>query len=95
MFGLHVIVQSDHKDPEYLDDRVESFLKDYRETLSSMPSEEFSHYIQAVIEDLLEKPKNLDEVKIYSFLIFLLHSLRLHAGSGSVLGRNQEWSLFI
>ncbi len=61
--GLHMIVQSGHKGPKYLNWRIESFLKQYRaERLVPMTLEEFNTNIQAVIETILEKPKNLDEV---------------------------------
>lgn len=59
-YGIHIIVQSSHKGPEYLDSRIESFLRVYREILTKMEEETFRHYVQAVIENLTEKPKSLD-----------------------------------
>ena len=59
--ALHIIVQSSHKDPDYLDQRIESFLVQYRQQLAAMAPEEYQAYVQAVIEKLVEKPKNLNE----------------------------------
>mmetsp|Transcript_17982 Transcript_17982/g.16271 ORF Transcript_17982/g.16271 Transcript_17982/m.16271 type:complete len:211 (+) Transcript_17982:721-1353(+) len=65
--GLHIIVQSNHKDPEYLDSRIESFLSNYYIDLTNdqiesyIKDEELVSYKQAIIEKLLEKPKNLSE----------------------------------
>ena len=59
--GLQMIVQSSHKDPAYLDTRIELFLESFRATLGAFTEEELKTNIQAVIEKLLEKPKNLDQ----------------------------------
>ena len=59
--GLQVIVQSSHKDPTYLDARVEDFLVGFRSKLGAFTDEELQTNIQAVVEKLLEKPKNLDQ----------------------------------
>lgn len=61
LYGIHLIVQSSHKGPEYLNDRIESFLRVYRETLVSMDDATFQHNVEAVIENLTEKPKSLDK----------------------------------
>jgi insulysin len=61
--SLHIIVQSSHKDAAYLDERVESFLAQYRELLRALTEEAFAEYVTAVIEKLVEKPKNIDEVR--------------------------------
>jgi secreted Zn-dependent insulinase-like peptidase len=61
--ALRVIVQSSHKDPVHLDGRIEHFLHEYRATvLETMTAEELQVNVQAVIETLTEKPKNLGEV---------------------------------
>jgi insulysin len=59
--GLHMIVQSSHKDPIYLDERIEEFLVGFRVKLAGLSAEELQNNIQAVRERLLEKPKNLDQ----------------------------------
>jgi insulysin len=59
--GLQVIVQSSHKDPTYLDARIEDFLVGFRVKLGAFTDEELQTNIQAVVEKLLEKPKNLDQ----------------------------------
>ena len=61
VYGIHIIVQSNHQGPDYLNDRIETFLQTYRATLSAMTAEEFQHNIDAVVENLTEKPKNLDD----------------------------------
>ena len=60
--ALHLIVQSSHKDADFLDGRVEDFLLQYRTQLAAMPAEDFAANIAAVIEKLVEKPKNIDRV---------------------------------
>ncbi len=72
--ALHLIVQSSHRDADYLDGRVESFLVQYRDHLKGISAEDFQANVAAVIEKLLEKPKNIDQVRflpsIFSFLCF-------------------------
>lgn len=67
--GLRMIVQSNHKDAAYLDDRIEAFLEEYSSVLQTMSQDELQMNIDAVIENLLEKPKSLDEV-ISHFLCY-------------------------
>lgn len=55
------VVQSSHKDPDYLDQRIEDFLVQYRQQLADMALEEYQAYVHAVVEKLVEKPKNLNE----------------------------------
>jgi len=57
---LRVIVQSNSRDAHYLDERIESFLVQYRETLAAMTAEELQTNITACVDQLREKPKNLD-----------------------------------
>jgi insulysin len=72
--GIQIIVQSHHKDALYLNGRIENFLQYYYENfLLPLTAEKFQDYIHAVKEKLLEKPKNMDEVRI-SFVLFLLFS---------------------
>jgi secreted Zn-dependent insulinase-like peptidase len=61
--ALHFIVQSSHKDPHYLDTRIEDFLQHfYSHTLDEkFAGEEFQTNVSAVIDLLTEKPKNLNE----------------------------------
>ena len=46
----------------YMSQRIELFFESYREVLRDMPEEELRNNANAVIETLLEKRKNLDEV---------------------------------
>jgi insulysin len=72
--SLHIIVQSSHKDTAYLDERVESFLALYRELLSALTEEAFGEYVTAVIEKLVEKPKNIDEVSSLCYRLCCVRS---------------------
>ena len=63
MNGLHIIVQSGNKDPTYLDQRVEDFLVTFRARLEQLSITDVETNVKAVIEKLLEKPKNLNEVR--------------------------------
>ena len=59
-------MQSNHKDPIYLNTRVEAFLESYFSTLKELTAQELEHNKKAVIDSLLEKPKNLSKVKFDS-----------------------------
>lgn len=59
--ALQVIVQSNHKDPDYLDGRIEEFLKTYRTFIETISDDSLASFRQATIEKLLEKPKNYSE----------------------------------
>jgi len=59
--SLLVLIQSDAYDPIYLDDRVEAFLDRFRGKIVSMDENEFQKNIDAVVEQFLEKNKNLAE----------------------------------
>ena len=69
---LRFIIQSNSQDPAYLDDRVELFIASYRLLLVALTEEEFSTNIQAVVEHLLERPKNLNQVVVLSDYSYLL-----------------------
>lgn len=76
ILAVAILIQSSHKDPEYLNDRIESFLLQFHEELLTFSSEKVLSYIEAVIQKLVEKPKNLDQVipffSFYSFYNFLI-----------------------
>lgn len=57
-FGIHIIVQSNHKSPEYLNERIELFLQSFRDKLTE---EALSMNIAAVCDSMLEKPKNMEQ----------------------------------
>ena len=59
--AIHIIVQSNHKDPQYLDERIEDFLISFKELLLQYTPEQVQENIEAVKDRLLEKPKNLNE----------------------------------
>ncbi|XP_026744064.1 insulin-degrading enzyme [Trichoplusia ni] len=56
--GFRVIVQSD-RHPEYLEDRIESFLRGALEYLEKMTDEEFLKHRAALAAQKLEKPKRM------------------------------------
>jgi insulysin len=59
---LRVIVQSNSQDPIFLDGRIESFLQQYYdEILTTLSDASLLDNKKACIENLLEKPKNLDK----------------------------------
>ena len=64
VLALHLIVQSSHKDADFLDGRVEDFLLQYRAQLAAISAEDLGANVNAVIEKLLEKPKNIDQVRL-------------------------------
>lgn len=66
------MVQSNSRDPLYLNDRIESFLSEFYDTLQKFTDEEFENNRQAVIKNLLEKPKNINEVSLYFYCLYLL-----------------------
>uniref|UniRef100_A0A2A4K9R5 Insulin-degrading enzyme n=1 Tax=Heliothis virescens TaxID=7102 RepID=A0A2A4K9R5_HELVI len=56
--GFRVIVQS-HRHPEYLEERIESFLQGSLEYLENMSDEEFLKHRAALAAQRLEKPKRM------------------------------------
>lgn len=56
--GLRVIVQSD-RHPEYVDQRVETFIASMETYIEQMPDEEFERHKEALAAQRLEKPKRL------------------------------------
>ena len=67
--ALHLIVQSSHKDADFLDTRVEDFIVNYRQQLVELSEEDFAANTAAVIEKLMEKPKNIDQVRVIVLLL--------------------------
>jgi secreted Zn-dependent insulinase-like peptidase len=64
---LHIVVQSNHKDPAYLDGRVDNFIASFIDEFTNTASPSYidekalTEFKQATIEKLLEQPKNLNE----------------------------------
>ncbi|XP_063543756.1 insulin-degrading enzyme [Cydia strobilella] len=56
--GLRVIVQSD-RHPAYLEQRIESFLKEHKDYLEAMSEEEFVKHRSALAAQRLERPKRM------------------------------------
>jgi secreted Zn-dependent insulinase-like peptidase len=62
VLAVQLIVQSGHRGPAFLDDRVESFLAQYRTELAGYSEDVLGGFVEAVCEKLTEKPKNIDQV---------------------------------
>ena len=58
--GLGFRLQS-LKAPSYLEERVDTFITSYKQTLASMPDDDFQAKKDALVLQLLEAPKNLGE----------------------------------
>lgn len=56
--GLRVIVQSD-RHPQYLDQRIESYLRGAVKTFEDMEDSEYKQHVEALAHKRLEKPKKL------------------------------------
>jgi insulysin len=61
LLGMFFLVQSDKKDPIYIEERVEEFLAMVLKELESLPQEEFETLRQAVVTDLLRTEKTIPE----------------------------------
>lgn len=59
--SLMFLIQSDSHEPQHLNDRVEAFISRFRERLVAMSDKEYKSNASAVIEEFLEKNKNLAE----------------------------------
>lgn len=60
LLSIQFIIQSNHKDPPYLDQSIETFLINYREKLINLAIEELDTHKKSVCDELLEKFKNLN-----------------------------------
>jgi insulysin len=58
--GFHIIIQSE-RDAEYLDDRIEAFLVDFRKLLQDMPQAEYVQQRQSLINRKMEDQKNMGQ----------------------------------
>ncbi|RMJ03581.1 hypothetical protein CDV36_014893 [Fusarium kuroshium] len=59
-YGFRFLIQSEMT-PEFLDSRIEAFLRRYVETLEKMSDAEFEGHKRSLVIRRLEKPRNLDE----------------------------------
>lgn len=60
LVGMRVLVQLE-RTTDYLEWRIDEFLKAYGERLRSMPQEEFAKHVKALVAKVEEKRKNLNE----------------------------------
>jgi len=61
VLGLRVIVQSADKPADFLEQRIEAFLQQFKTTLASLSAESYQINLAAVIAKKLEKDKTLNE----------------------------------
>ena len=59
--GFVFIIQSNVKDPVYLQSRIEDFIRTFEQQLEKLPEDEFVQFKEAVIAKRRESPKNLQE----------------------------------
>lgn len=59
--GFMFIIQSNVKDPVYLQKRIEQFLAEFEDRLEQFSEEEFNEFREALIARRRETPKNLQE----------------------------------
>lgn len=70
---LRIIIQSNSSDPVFLEGRAEAFIESYRAEVIEVMTEEFlSVNIAAVVENLLEPPKNIDKVYFYYYVSIII-----------------------
>jgi len=77
-------VQSPQKDPIYLNERIDVFLKEYEKVMENLSDEEFTNQVKAVISSKLENFPNLAEEVKYNWeeisnLTFLFNRKFLYA----------------
>ena len=60
MLGFRFIIQSD-KSPDYLDERIETFIVTIKDMLEQMTDEQFNGHISAVEVIKLEEPKKISK----------------------------------
>ncbi|OQV25668.1 Insulin-degrading enzyme [Hypsibius exemplaris] len=58
VLGLQVLVQS-HRTPEYVDQRIENFIREMQPFVSQLSAEEFKTHVEALAAHRLEKPKTI------------------------------------
>jgi insulysin len=59
--GFYFIIQSSAKDPVFLQERIELFIKSFYEKIQTLSPAEFEQYREALIAKRMEPPKNLSE----------------------------------
>jgi len=61
VMGYRVLIQSNVKPPDYLDERIETWINSLEAFLTDMSSEEYENYISSLITVALEKDKSLKQ----------------------------------
>lgn len=59
--GILILIQGDSFDPIHMDERIETFLVDFRSMIVDMTADEFKANSESVSSNMLEKNKNLGE----------------------------------
>ncbi|ETO62175.1 hypothetical protein F444_19897, partial [Phytophthora nicotianae P1976] len=59
--SFKIVVQSNVASPEFIEQRIDTFWRDFREMLTSMSSGELQKHIQSVVKGYVERPKSQEE----------------------------------
>ncbi|KAI9981886.1 hypothetical protein PInf_009666 [Phytophthora infestans] len=59
--SFKIVVQSNVAPPEFIEQRIDSFWCDFRNTLTSMRLDQLQKHIQSVVKGYIEKPKSQEE----------------------------------
>ncbi|KAL3656843.1 hypothetical protein V7S43_018299 [Phytophthora oleae] len=59
--SFKIVVQSNVAPPEFIEQRIDTFWREFRETIAGMSSDQLQKHIQAVVKGYIEKPKSQEE----------------------------------
>ncbi|GMF36189.1 unnamed protein product [Phytophthora lilii] len=59
--SFKVVVQSSVAPPEFIEQRINSFWIDFRNSIAAMDNDQLQKHIQSVVKGYIEKPKNQEE----------------------------------
>lgn len=59
--SFKIVVQSNVAPPEFIEQRIDTFWREFRESIVRMSSDQLQKHIQAVVKGYIEKPKNQEE----------------------------------
>ncbi|RLN57923.1 hypothetical protein BBJ29_009928 [Phytophthora kernoviae] len=59
--SFNIVVQSNVASPEFIDQQIDKFLNEFRETITCMDAGQLQKHIQSVVKGYVEKPKNQEE----------------------------------
>ncbi|KAG7394805.1 hypothetical protein PHYBOEH_004657 [Phytophthora boehmeriae] len=59
--SFKVVVQSNVASPEFIEQQIDKFLGEFRETIARTDADQLQKHIQSVVKGYIEKPKNQEE----------------------------------